>query len=245
MEETMIDLLLHHIDAGQQRIAKLKQLSTMDQELLVLAIQELTDSLEEALTIQEHVTAERERTAQEHDQIRDERQHYFEFFDMAPHACIITSVTGLIAEANEACSSLLNFDKGFLLGLPLRVFIAAEERTAFDEFVRDSIGNRTATKSWFHIFPHKRPAFAAALTVCLLGDDPRLGWTIAETGDAKVHVPRRHSEEKQCFEEWMSGKEVRWIGESLGVPQTQVLEWVTEWERGIQQKWQPYIPGLE
>ncbi len=241
----MTDLLSNHIDAGQQRIAKLKRLSCMDQELLVLAIQELTDSLEEAMTIQEHVTAERERTAHEHDQIKDERQHYFQFFDRAPHAYIITSLTGLIAEANEACRSLLNFEKGFLIGLPLSVFIAAEQRTTFDEFVRDSIGNRTATKSWFQVFPRNQPAFTAALTACQFGDDPQLGWTIAETGDTKVRRPRELSEEKQCFEEWMSGKDVRWIGESLGVPQTQALEWVTEWERGIQRKWQPYIPGLE
>jgi len=241
----MVDLLSNHIDAGQQRIAKLKRLSCIDQRLLLLAIQELTDSLEEALTIQEHVRAERERTAHEHDQIRDERRHYLQFFERAPHAYMITSPTGLIAEANETCRNLLNFEKGFLLGLPLRVFIANEERTTFDEFVRASAGNRTVRKSCFHVVAHNKPAFAAALTVCLFGDDSQLGWTLAEIDDAEVHGSRRFSEEKQCFEDWKLGKEVRWIGESLGVPQAQALEWVTEWERGIQQKWQPYIPGLE
>ena len=211
----------------------------------MLAIQELTDSLEEALTIQEHVNADRERRAHEYDQVRDERQHYFQFFERAPRAFMITSPTGLIAEANEACRSLLNFEKGFLVGLPLRVFIAREERTFFDEFVRDSIGNRTATRSWFHVLPHNQPAFAASLTACPFGDDSQLGWTIAETGDDKVHGQVQRSAEKQCFEEWMSGKEARWIGELLEVPRAQVLEWVTEWERGIQKKWQPYISGLE
>jgi PAS domain-containing protein len=240
----MINLLSHHIDAGQQRIAKLKQLNCVDQRLLGLAIQELTDSLEEALTIQKRFMAERERTAHEYDQIRDERLHYFEFFETAPHAFVTTSRTGLIVEANKACRSLLNFEKGFLIGFPLRGFVGREERTIFDEFVRDSIENRTATRSWFHVFPHNQPAFAAAFTVCPFGEDQQLGWTITVTADEKLHGPWQRSEEKQCFEHWLSGKQVRWIAESLGVPQTRALDWVTEWERGIQRKWQPYIPDL-
>jgi PAS domain S-box-containing protein len=245
MENAMIDLLSNHIDAGKQRITKLKRLSGIDQRLLVLAIKELTDSLEEALTIQEHVRAERDRTAHEQDKIRDEREHYFQFFERAPYAYVITSLTGLIAEANEACRSLFNFEKSFLVGLPLRVFVSREERTTFDEFVRASIGNRTARTYSFHVVPHNKPAVAATLTVCLSGNDPQLAWTIAATGVTETDRPPQLVEERQCFEDWKLGKNVRWVGESSGGPQTQALEWVTEWERGIQQKWQPYIPGLE
>jgi hypothetical protein len=239
------DPLLNHIAAGRQRIENLKRLGSADQQLLVRAVQELTDSLEEALAIQEHVRADREQKAVEYDKTRNERQYYFQFFDKAPHAYIITSLTGVIVEANEACRILLNFEKSFLIDLPFRVFVANEERKAFDEFVRVPMGERTARKCSFHFLPHNKPVFTAALTVCLFGDEPQLGWTIEDPGDPKIHGPRLPSEEKQCFEDWMLGKEVRWIGESAGVSPTQVLEWVREWERGIQQKWQPYIPGLE
>ena len=239
------DPLLNHVAAGRLRIENLKRLGSADQQLLVRAVQELTDSLEEALVIQEHVRADREQWAIEYDKTRKERQHYFKFFDKAPHACIITSLTGVIVEANEACRILLNFEKSFLSGLPIRVFVANEERKAFDEFVRVSMADRTARKCSFHFLPHNKPVFTAALTVCLFGDEPQLGWTIEDPGDPKIHGPRLPSEKKQCFDDWMLGKEVRWIGESAGVSPAQVLEWVTEWERGIQQKWQPYIPGLE
>jgi PAS domain-containing protein len=239
------DALLKHIAADRERIANLQRLSCVDQELLVRAIQELTDSLEEALAIQEHVRADREQKAVEYEKTRNERQHYFQFFDKAPHAYIITSLTGVIVEANEACRILLNFEKGFLIGLPVRVFVANEERKAFDEFVRIPMGERTAKKCSFHFLPHNKPVFTAALTVCLFGDEPQLGWTIEDPGDPKIQGPRLPSEKKQCFNDWTLGKEVRWIGESAGVSPTLVLEWVTEWERGIQQKWQPYIPGLE
>lgn len=73
----MVDPLSNDIDAGQQRISRLKRMSGMDQRLLRVAVQELTDSLEEAPTIQAHVRAEKERTAHDSDRIRDERQHYF------------------------------------------------------------------------------------------------------------------------------------------------------------------------
>ena len=239
------DPLLNHIAAGRRRIENLKRLGSADQELLVRAIQELTDSLEEALAIQEHVRADREQKAVEYDKTRDEGQHYFQFFDKAPHAYIITSLTGVIVEANEACRILLNFEKSFLSGLPIRVFVANKERKTFDEFGLVPIGEKTARKGSFHVLPHNKPVFSAALTVCLFGDESQLGWTIEDPRDPKIHGPRLPSEEKQCFNDWILGKEVSWIGESAGVSPTQVLEWVTEWERGIQQKWQPYIPGLE
>ena len=240
-----MDPLLKHIAADRERIANLQRLDSADQQLLMRAVQELTDSLEEALAIQEHVRTDREQKAVAYDKTRSERQHYFKFFEKAPHAYMITSLTGVIVEANEACGTLLNFEKSFLIGLPVRIFVANEERKGFDEFVRVPMGERTARKCSFHFLPHNKPVFTAALTVCLFDDEPQLGWTIENSGDPKIQGPHLPSEEKQCFDDWILGKEVRWIGESAGVAPTQVLEWVTEWERGIQQKWQPYIPGLE
>ncbi|HEY3197430.1 MAG TPA: hypothetical protein VGJ57_05420 [Nitrospirales bacterium] len=245
-EKTMFtNALSNHIAADRERIANLKRLDGVDQKLLMLAIQELTDSLEEALAIQEHVRADTEQKIVENDNTRNERQHYFQFFDKAPHACMITSLTGVIVEANEACRILLNFEQSFLTGLPVRFFVAKEARKAFDDFVRVSIGERTARKCSVHVLPHNKPVFSADLTVWLSGDEPQLAWTLEDSGDPKIQGLRLPSEQKQCFDDWISGKEVRWIGESAGVSPTQVLAWVTEWERGIQQKWEPYIPGLE
>ena len=142
------DALLKHIAADRERIANLQRLGSADQELLVRAIQELTDSLEEALAIQEHVRADREQKTVEYDKTRDKRQHYFQFFDKAPHAYIITSLTGVIVEANEASGVLLNFEKSFLMGLPIRVFVANEERKTCDEFGLVPIGEKTARKAF-------------------------------------------------------------------------------------------------
>jgi PAS domain S-box-containing protein len=239
------DALSKHIAADRERIANFQRLRCVDQELLVRTVKELTDSLEEALTIQEHVRAVTEQKASEYDKTTDERQRYFQFFDKAPHAYIVTSLTGVIVEANEACRILLNFEKNFLIGLPLRVFVANEERCAFDECVKVPVEERAAGKYSFHFLPHNKPVFTAALTVYPYGDEPQLGWTLEDHGDPQIQGSRVPSAEKQCFDDWILGKEVRWIGESEGVSPTQVLEWVTEWERGIQQKWHPYIPGLE
>lgn len=64
-------------------------------------------------------------------QVEAERQRYQELFDFAPDAYLVTDLQGKICEANRAAATLLNISPRFLIGKPLAVFIAEEDRVRF------------------------------------------------------------------------------------------------------------------
>jgi hypothetical protein len=240
------DALSHHIDANRQRIAHLKRLGSADQQLLTVALQDLNDSLEEALTIQEYLRQEMEQSSFEQQKIHDERQQYHDLFDTAPYAYLTTSRAGLILEANATSALLLNTDKSFLVGLPLRVFIALEERKDFDSFVtRAEIGEQRMT---FHFQPRDKATFEAAVTVRSLchGEVFKLGWAIQEasTSMRKMEEAALAIEKERCFETWLLGHRLSEVQAYTNADAEQVLNWVREWERGVQQRWDPIIFGL-
>ena len=240
------DALSHHIDANRQRIAHLKRLGSADQQFLSVALQDLNDSLEEALTIQEYLRQESEQSSFEQQKIHDERQHYHDLFDSAPYAYLSTSRAGLILEANATSALLLNTDKSFLVGLPLRVFVALEERKDFDSFVtRPETGEQRMA---FHFQPRDKATFEAGVTVRTFyhGEVSKLGWTIQETSTSmrKMQEAALAIEKERCFETWLLGHRLSEVQAYTNAEPEQVVNWVREWERGVQQRWDPIIFGL-
>lgn len=60
-----------------------------------------------------------------------ERQHYQYLFDCAPHAYLVTDLTGLIQEANHAAATLLCVEQKYLMGKPLVLFVLEQDRDNF------------------------------------------------------------------------------------------------------------------
>jgi PAS domain S-box-containing protein len=60
-----------------------------------------------------------------------ERQRYLELFEFAPDGYLVTDRYGLIRQANRAASELLNVRQEALVGKPLGVYIALDDRPAF------------------------------------------------------------------------------------------------------------------
>ena len=56
-----------------------------------------------------------------------ERQRYQDLFDFAPHPYLVTDITGVIQEANQAAATLLSVEQNYLMGKPLVLFIAEQE----------------------------------------------------------------------------------------------------------------------
>jgi PAS domain S-box-containing protein len=88
------------------------------------AVEELTTTLEELHTMNEELT-------QSQQALLETQQRYQELFDEVPEAYLVTDLQGLILEANRTAAHLLHLDQTQLLGLPLAVCIAWEERRAF------------------------------------------------------------------------------------------------------------------
>ncbi|WP_019502337.1 PAS domain-containing sensor histidine kinase [Pseudanabaena sp. PCC 6802] len=60
----------------------------------------------------------------------EERQHYQNWFELAPDACLITDVKGTIEVANGAAAALLNVRRNSLVGKSLLSFVAESDRPA-------------------------------------------------------------------------------------------------------------------
>ena len=63
--------------------------------------------------------------------IHAERLRYQELFHLAPDAYLVTSLAGIVHEANAAAARLLNLDARRLMTKPLGVFVPAEGRREF------------------------------------------------------------------------------------------------------------------
>ena len=87
-----------------------------DQELQI-CMEELRVAAEELMSLR--------------DQLSIERQRYAELFDFAPDAYLETDALWNIREANRAAAELFRCAQEHLVGKPLAVFVAEEERRTF------------------------------------------------------------------------------------------------------------------
>ena len=76
---------------------------------------------------------ETEELAETRHRLEIERLQYQALFDFAPDAYIVTDPNGVIRNANDVAYQLLNFEKPFLIGKPLALYIAQKDLARFRE----------------------------------------------------------------------------------------------------------------
>ncbi|WP_208766731.1 sensor domain-containing diguanylate cyclase [Nostoc flagelliforme] len=101
------------------------------QELMIAAFDELQTAVEELLAASEEL--EVTRAAAE-----IERQRYQELFDFAPDGYLVTNSVGKILEANYAAATMLSVRQKYLVGKPLILFIAQQDRQIFSSLINNS-----------------------------------------------------------------------------------------------------------
>jgi PAS domain S-box-containing protein len=92
---------------------------------------ELIEALEELRVADEELRQQNEELAASRDEIDRERQKYYELFDFAPDAYIVTDANGTVREANAAASQLLGVPRQFLIGKPLSVYFDENARGTY------------------------------------------------------------------------------------------------------------------
>jgi PAS domain S-box-containing protein len=103
------------------------------------------------------------------DQLADERQQYYDFFEQASEAYVVTDEHGTIADANGAAIDILQHRKRYLRGKPLVAFVALEQRSAFRRRLRALIGREQgAERCWGAIFVAPELRIDVALTARLI-----------------------------------------------------------------------------
>jgi PAS domain S-box-containing protein len=93
--------------------------------------EETGNLLEELRVAAELLQQQNEEILVTHQSALDERLRYQHLFELAPSACLVTDLDGKIAEANLAAERLFNVPHIYLMGKPIAVFVALEERKAF------------------------------------------------------------------------------------------------------------------
>src|ERR671924_136936 len=125
----------HTFEVLQQRVNTLWQQAVkgpvQPREILPRAFEELQNALEELQVAQEELRLQHEELASARQITETERKRYHELLDFAPDGYLVTDRVGVIQEANHAAATLLAVEQRRLIGKPLSVFVAQDERRTY------------------------------------------------------------------------------------------------------------------
>jgi PAS domain S-box-containing protein len=147
--------------------------STLEQphpDLLPLALKELGTASEELQVAVETLHQQNEELSAARAVVEAERQRYHELFEFAPDGYLVTDALGTIREANRAAATLLNVEQRFLVGKPLAIFVAKEERQAFAGQLNCLQQEKQAQELAIRLCPRHNQPFDAAMTVAALSN---------------------------------------------------------------------------
>ena len=101
----------------------------------------------------------------------NERRRYYDLFHFAPDGYLVTDLDGVVREANASATALLRVSERFLLGKPLALFVAPEDRRTLRTELMRCLGDANRVNELpIRLQPRSGRAFEAALTVAVVGD---------------------------------------------------------------------------
>ncbi|MDF5717474.1 MAG: response regulator [Rhizonema sp. NSF051] len=131
-----IQIIRQQIEALQRYIHTISK--PIQQQHVTEAIEEITSSLgnlqllqEENQTSLELMEVIQEELRLQNEYLAVECQSYYDMFQFAPDAYLLTNEQGIILKANHSAAELLNVLPQFLISLPLANFVAQAERSVF------------------------------------------------------------------------------------------------------------------
>jgi len=172
-----------------------------DPSLLEEALEDFSSILEELQVAGEELRQQNEELAAGRFAIEVERQRYQELCEFAPDGYLVTDPHGLIREANHAAVALLSSPVDFLLGKPLALFVAEEDRKSF-HLQLSRLADKERQEGWeITVLPPKGKPFPAVLTLNAICDTQGnligLRWLIRDISERKgVENALLMSEEK-------------------------------------------------
>jgi PAS domain S-box-containing protein len=148
-------------------------------------LHELEQALEELMVTQQHLSEQHEQLAAARRQIEIEREKYWQLFDGAPDAYVVTTADSRIVEANRAASELLNISQRFLVGKNLSLFVC-NDRTRLLAQVHELAQLRASAELTFSMRPRERAPFNVNARVVAAGEpmDASLRWLLRRADHA-------------------------------------------------------------
>ncbi|WP_375472668.1 putative bifunctional diguanylate cyclase/phosphodiesterase [uncultured Nostoc sp.] len=171
------------------------------QELIIAVFDEIQIAIEELLVASEQLEVTRAAAEKE-------CQRYQELFDFAPDAYLVTDTAGKILEANNAAATMFSVHLKYLVGKPLIVFIAQQDR----RFFRFQINNLQQQQDWvIDLKPQRSRPFPASVRASPVYDSQEklvaCRWmlrNISEAKQAEERVAKRTEELAKANQQLLS-----------------------------------------
>lgn len=140
-------------------------------QLLSIAFKELGIVAEELQVALEELQQQNEELQITKLALKTQCQRYQELFDFVPDSYVVMTTEGRITEANCAAANLLNVSQRLLVGKPLVVFIAQEQRENFHHQLTKLRQSQQAQQKWaLRLLPRNLPPVDVELTVAKVSD---------------------------------------------------------------------------
>jgi two-component system, cell cycle sensor histidine kinase and response regulator CckA len=164
-------------------------------DISLQAIDTLLETLEELHVAQEELTQANEELIMTRNDLEEQKNRYKNLFDRTPYGYLVTDTLGVIEEANQTSSSLLNYATDHLVGKPLSVFIHPDEIPEY----RKQLNHLPQKGLVFHwmskLMPREKAATLASFTlqseINQQGEVSHLRWLIR---DRSRQIEQRNSQ---------------------------------------------------
>ncbi len=129
--DTALEGVSRQIQDQLNRIAAEVQQDRPASKLLRAMMTELSVTIEELTVAEEEMRVQNDALSAAGMSLEAERQRYRDLFEFAPDPYLVTDLSGVVQEANRAAHALLGLGPRSLVGKPLLVHVAPEDRLAF------------------------------------------------------------------------------------------------------------------
>lgn len=185
-----IESLQIQLSTAVQRLASLQRraehLTPESPRIIHQTLEQLEFAIQQLRAAQEELEARRGELAQLRQQLDVERRKYWQFFDAAPEAYLVTNADGAILEANRAAAEMLNISQRFLVGKNFIVFVCTERARIQAQAKR--LADTGGSADWvFNLRPRERAPFDVACRV-LASEAPQrtLRWMVRRIAPGDV-----------------------------------------------------------
>jgi PAS domain S-box-containing protein len=149
-------------------------------------VEDLRAALEELRVAEDELRQQNEELIAAHLQVEAERRRYQELFELAPDAYVVTSLSGIISEANQSACRLFGIESRFIPGKALAAYIAPEDRARFRALLHERRRGETRTAP-FRLRTRRGERLYAELTYSVVedgkGEAQGFRWLIRDVTD--------------------------------------------------------------
>ena len=133
--------------------------------------EELKLTLEELQVAEEELRQQNEELAIAQEAIVIEKQRYQDLFNFAPSGYVVTDAVGKITEANWHIAALVGRDPGYLVGVPLAVYISKSDCRAFRNLFYDLRHQHQLQTDELSLKPVNKIPIPVAITAIAVRDE--------------------------------------------------------------------------